>query len=180
MKVKIGNRVTSLPKNVVIAHMANFLATRSIVLRKDKDFKSAFIRYKSLATEFLRQNKNFVFSIGKDDWLEKFLEFEAQQQALLLQEIYFQFSDETFWSISLNDIVNLKILYDGLNSNQKTELLSAPIKLAEWAQEKLSWDQVKDFAIIRDVTGKNDVYNQEWPSVSKKIIVYNFESEKND
>jgi|APCry1669189440_1035222.scaffolds.fasta_scaffold00516_2 hypothetical protein len=172
MKVKIGNKTTTLPKNVVVAHMANLLASRAVILKKERDFKSAFLKYKNLCGEFLRENKNFIYVFGSEDWLDKFLEFEATQHSLILQEVYFQFSDSSYWSIPLNDIVNLKILSENLQQSDKMKLLSDPVSLAVWAQEKLTWDQVKDFAIIRDITGKNDEYNQEWPAVQKKIIVY--------
>lgn len=178
MKIKIGNKITTLPKNVVISHMANLLASRAMILRKERDFKSAFTKYKNLCNEFLRENKNFVYCFGTEDWLENFLAFESNQHSLLLQEIYFQFSDDSSWSIPLNDIVNLKILFEDLQQNDKAKLLSDPVSLATWAQEKLTWDQVKDFAIIRDISGKNHVYNHEWPSVQKKVIIYSYDAKK--
>ena len=177
MKVKIGNRQTSMPKHVVIAHMANLLASRAVIMRKERDFKSAFLKYKNLCADFLRENKKFVFSFGEELWLKEFLEFEKKLYELLLQEVLFKFSDKTTWSISLNDLANLKILHEGLKKDAKDSLLSKPVDLVTWSQEKLTWDQIKTFAVIRKIDGSDELYNEEWSSVPKKVIIYSYDSE---
>lgn len=177
MKVKLGNTYVRLPKDTVASHMANLLTTRSIFLNKDKDFKTSFIKNKELCLIFLRHNRNFVYSLVDNDWLEEILKFKTTQHELLMQEIVFKFSDNSEWSISLNDIANLKIITDHVGKNRKDELLNNPVELAEWAQQNLTWNQIKDFAILRKMEASHDLYQKEWFSTNKRVVQYKYEKD---
>ena len=48
MKVKVGTKITGLPKDVVASHMANILTTKDIALGRERDFKKVFLKYKDL------------------------------------------------------------------------------------------------------------------------------------
>ena len=179
MKVKFGNTYVTLPKDTVASHMANLLTTRSIILNKerDKNFKSIFTKHKDLCLFFLRHNKKFVYSLADSEWLEDFFKFQAIQHELLMQEIVFKFSDGTEWSISLNDIASLKILNNPKDKIKKEELLKNPVDLADWAQSNLSWNQVRDFCILRKVSPNDELYQNEWMSTSKRVVQYHYEQD---
>jgi hypothetical protein len=177
MKVKMGNKISTLSKDVVACHMANFLSTRAIVLGKEKIFKVAFNKYKQLCSLFLRENKKFVYEFGDDKWLEKFIAFQSKQHELALQEIYFKFSDGSEWTIFLHDIANLKMLYEPEEKHDKFKLLEKPVELADWAQNKLTWEQVKDFSVLRKISGNESSYIHEWADVKKQVLQYKYEAE---
>lgn len=176
MKVKIGNAVTTLPKDVVASHMANLLATQAILSGKENNFKDVFYKKKDLCLKFLKANKRFVFFFGDEKWYDKYDKFEISQYELLMQDLIFTFSDGTVWSISLNDIANLKIISENLKIN-KEDLLKDPMDLAIWAQNELTWDQIKSFAILKNVVQKDSLYNEEWSSVAKKVLKWNYLAE---
>jgi len=177
MKVKFGNKTSTLGKDVVACHMANLLTTRAIVLGKEKDFKKSFLKFKQLCLLFLKQNKKFIYAFGDDSWYESFVEFQSKQHELLLQEIYFKFSDGSEWTIFLNDIANLKMMYEPDHKHNKNELLENPVDLAEWAQKILTWEQVKDFSVLRKISGNESTYNNEWAEVKKQVLQYKYEAE---
>jgi hypothetical protein len=177
MKVKIGNRVTTLPKDVVASHMANLITTRFIILDKEKDFKKAFIKYKDLVLNFFRENKKFVFSFSDEKWFDDFMSFQEKQHELMLQDVVFKFKDGSTWSVPLLDIANLKILQEPEKKHSKTTLLLSPLDLVTWAQETLTWDQIENFAILRNLDNQEKTYNNEWPSVAKKVIKWHYEIE---
>lgn len=79
MKVKVGNTITNLPKNIIASHMANLLTTRAIMTNKEKNFKKSFIKHKELCLAFLRENKKFVYSFSDQKWLDEFLKFQSKQ-----------------------------------------------------------------------------------------------------
>jgi hypothetical protein len=95
MKVKVGNRVTTLAKDVVASHMANLLSTRAIILGNERDFKQSFNKYKELSLAFLKYNRKFIYTFGDDIWLEEFLNFQAKQYELLMQDVMFKFSSSS-------------------------------------------------------------------------------------
>jgi hypothetical protein len=177
MKVQVGNKTMSLPKETVASHMANLITTRLIMLGKIKDFRSSFLKHKELCMIFLRMNKKFVYSFGSDDWLEDFFKFQTKHHELLMQEIFFRFSDGSEWSISLNDLANLKIMHESNLKHDKTQLLEKPLELSDWAQSELTWDQIKDFAILRRIDDNSVQYNEEWPSVNKKVVQFSYDIE---
>jgi hypothetical protein len=178
MKVKIGNQITTLTKDVVICHMANLLSSRAIILRKETNFKLAFEKYKKLCSLFLNENKKFVYTFGTDDWLENFLLFEINLNELLVQDVSFQFSDKSTWSVSLNDIANLRIVIEENKKHDKMKLLENPIELIEWAQLNLGWYQIKPLATLTNFESENDTHEKEWPSVIKKIQKKNYKLSK--
>lgn len=178
MKVKVGNQITNLSKDSIASHMANMLTTRAIVLRKEKDFKKSFVKHKELCLIFLRHNKKFVYSFTDQEWVDEFFEFQRKQHELLMQDLLFSFSDGSEWAVSLNDLANLKVLREGDKKLDKATLLTDPLALADWAQRDLSWDQVKDFAILKRISCDDEAYEDEWPSVSKKVIQYKYEIEE--
>jgi hypothetical protein len=177
MKVKIGNLTTTLPKDAVASHMANLITTRLIILDKEKDFKKAFTKYKDLVLMFFRENKKFVFSFSDEKWYDDFNSFHEKQHELMLQDIVFKFSDGSTWSIPLLDVANLKILQEPEKKHNRNSLLSAPLDLVTWAQEKLTWNQIENFAILRNLDSPENSYNNEWPSVAKKVIKWHYEIE---
>ena len=179
MKVKLGNRSTTLPKEAVVAHMANLLTTRAIILGKEKDFKKSFSKYNELCILFLGQNKMFIYSFGDELWLEEFLNFQSELHEMLLQDVVFKFNDGSTWSIALSDLANLKIINESTEKHDKGKLLAEPIDLVFWAQTKLSWDQVKDLSTLRMIDD-NISYKLEWPSVPKKIIKWQYQSTPNN
>lgn len=178
MKAKVGNKITNLSKDVIASHMANLLSTRAIISEKERDFKQAFTKYKELCLLFLKQNKKFVFAFGDELWLDEFLEFQKQQHELLMQDVVFKFSDGSVWTISLNDIANLKILNEPTEKHDKNKLLENAIDLVNWSQSDLSWEQLKNFATLKNIKPNDGLYNTEWKGVSKKIIMWHYESEK--
>ena len=176
MKVKIGYQTISLSKEIVASHMANLLTTRAIYLNKEKDFKTSFLKYKQLCLLFIRQNKKFVYSIGDDDWYDHFVKFQNTQHELLLQEIFFKFSDGSEWTIFLNDIANLKIILEPEKKYDKNQLLAKPVELVEWAQDNLSWEQIKDFAVLRQMQGNESSYIKEWAETKKQVLQYQYKN----
>jgi hypothetical protein len=178
MKVKVGSTITNLPKNVVASHMANLLTTHAIMINKATSFKKSFIKHKELCLSFLRENKKFVYSFSDQAWLEDFIQFEAKQHELLMQELVFKFSDGSEWSLSLNDIASIKIINDPQKGMDKNALLSNPVELAEWAQNAITWEQVKDFSILRRTQGDQTSYINEWPLVKKKVVQFNYETDE--
>ncbi len=177
MKVKVGNTITNLPKNAVASHMANLLTTRAVMINKATSFKKSFIKHKELCLFFLRENKKFVYSFSDQKWLEDFIKFEARQHELLMQELVFKFSDGSEWSLSLSDIASIKIINNPEKGLNKNTLLSSPVELAEWAQNSLTWDQVKDFSILRRMQGDQTSYTTEWPLIKKQVVQFNYETE---
>lgn len=177
MKVKLGNTYVKLPKDTVASHMANLLTTRSILLNKDKDFKTSFVKHKELCLIFLRHNKNFIYSLADSEWLEEFFRFQAIQHELLMQEIVFKFSDGSEWTISLSDIASLKMINNPEEQLKKEDLLKNPVDLADWAQHNLTWNQVKDFAILRRIESNNELYQREWLSTNKVVVQYKYEKD---
>jgi hypothetical protein len=174
MKIKIGNLTTTLPKDVVASHMANLITTRLIILDKETDFKKAFIKYKDLVLSFFRENKKFVFSFSDEKWFDEFTHFQEKQHELMLQDVVFKFDDGSTWSIPLLDIANLKILQEPDKKYNRTTLLSSPLELVMWAQDILTWDQIENFAVLRNIDNPKNTYNNEWPSVAKKIIKWHY------
>jgi hypothetical protein len=177
MKVKVGNTITSLPKNAVACHMANLLTSRAIILKKENNFSKSFNRHKHLCLAFLRENKKFIYSFSDQKWFDDFVKFETKQHELLMQELSFKFSDGSEWTVSLNDLASLRIMIDPNVNVDKNTLLSNPIDLAEWAQNSLTWEQVKDFSILRKIVGDQNTYTNEWPLVKKQVIQFNYETE---
>ena len=59
----------------------------------------------------------------------------------------------------------------------KNSLLSNPVELADWAQNSLTWEQVKDFSILRKIKGDQITYTNEWPLVKKQVVQFNYETE---
>jgi hypothetical protein len=57
-------------------------------------------------------------------------------------------------------------------------LLEEPIVLVSWAQEYLTWDQLKNYATLRNIDPEEATYNKEWSTVNKKIIRWQYNSEK--
>lgn len=178
MKVKIGNKNTTLSKDVVAAHMANLLTTRSILLGGKVEFRQSFIKNKDLCIEFLRENKTFIYNFGDEEWLDDFLDFQKNQHELIMQDVFFKFSDGSVWTISLHDIVNLKIIKHREEKLDKIMLLKNPIELIQWAQDELEWDQLKNFAILKNIVGNEEKHVQEWRSVDKKIIKWTYTGEE--
>lgn len=178
MKVKVGTKITGLPKDVVASHMANILTTKDIALGRERDFKKVFLKYKDLCLIFLRHNKKFVLNFSDQTWMEDFRIFRTKQHELLMQEMAFSFTDGTTWTISMNDLANLRIMLEPDLKHEKLNLLGLPVELAEWAQTSLQWEQVKDFTILREVTGDEAMYAKEWKTANKKVIQYNYEIEK--
>jgi citrate synthase len=177
MKVKVGNTITNLPKNIIASHMANLLTTRAIMTNKEKNFKKSLIKHKELCLAFLRENKKFVYSFSDQKWLDEFLKFQSKQHELLMQELTFKFSDGSEWSLSLNDIASLKMIIAPDPKQDKNSLLSNPVELADWAQNSLTWEQVKDFSILRKIKGDQITYTNEWPLVKKQVVQFNYETE---
>lgn len=173
MKVKIGNKVTSCSREIIASHMANLVTTRLIILGKEKNFKQTFEKSKELCILFLKSNKNFVYSFGEDDWFVKLMNFKKKQNELFLQELYFKFSDGTEWTIYLNDLANIRMMIDS-SQKDKSLLLKNPIELADWAQMNLSWQQVKDYCVLRRAVANESKYSNEWLSVKKRIYQYQY------
>jgi len=178
MKAKIGNQITTLSKDVIVCHMANLLASRAILLRKETSYKIAFDKYKKLCQLFVKENKKFIYSFGTEGWLEDFILFEANVNELLLQDVTFEFSDKSTWSISLNDIANLRMVIEEDKKHDKMTLLKNPIELLEWAQVNLNWYQVKPLSSLISIEENTDIHDKEWPSVMKKIRKKNYELSK--
>ncbi len=178
MKTKLGNKITNVPKNVIAAHMANLLSTRAIISEKERDFKQAFCKYKDICLAYLRENPKFIYSFGDDLWLDQFLDFQKQQHELLMQDVVFKFSDGSVWTIALNDIANLKIIHEPEKKHVKNKLLEDSIELIDWAQSNLSWSQLKNFATLKNIQQNDELYGEEWVTVSKKIIRWHYESDK--
>jgi hypothetical protein len=176
MKVKVGNTISNLPKNAVACHMANLLTSRAIILKKENNYKKSFVKHKELCLAFLRENKKFIYSFSDQSWLEDFIHFETKQHELLMQELMFKFSDGSEWTVSLNDLASLKMIIDPNPKMDRNALLSQPVDLAEWAQNSLTWEQVKDFSILRKIAGDQDAYTNEWPLVKKKVVQFNYET----
>ena len=177
MKVKVGNKITTLPKDVIASHMANLITTRAIVLNKEKDFKSSFYKYKDLCLAFFRENKKFIFSFSDDQWFEEFNAFQEKQHDLMMQDVVFKFTDGATWSVPLLDLANLKILQEPEKKHDRNALLSSPVELVTWAQNTLTWNQVANFAVLRHLDNPENTYNAEWPSVPKKVIKWHYEIE---
>ena len=177
MKVKIGSITTKLPRETVASHMANLLTTRAIILQKETDFKKSFHKYKDLCLAFFRENKGFIYSFGDETWLDVFLAFQEKEHNLLMQDVVFKFKDGSTWSVPLIDIANLRTLQEPDKKYDKNALLLDPIELVSWAQTALSWEQVEDFAILRQLESPNGTYNTEWPLVPKKVIKWLYETE---
>ena len=93
---------------------------------------------------------------------------------LLMQDVFFIFSDGATWSIGLSDIANLKMLQEPEKKYEKNKLLTFAVELVDWAQKTLSWEQVKNFAILRHLEYSNDLYSKEWVSNNKKIIKWQY------
>ena len=176
MKVKIGKNTTSLSREVVASHMANLITTRLIITGQEKNFKKTFVKYKELCLMFLKQNKKFVYAFGEDSWFDEFSNFEKQQYELFLQEVYFKFSDGSEWTIFINDLANLRLMVDD-TIKDKSALLSNPVDLAVWAQNHLSWDQVKDYCILRKINTEESIYSNEWQTTKKQIFRYRYKNE---
>jgi hypothetical protein len=179
MKVKIGNKTTTLPKSVVASHMSNLLTTRDIIMGKEKDFKNAFLRNLDLCLIYLRENKKFAYSFGDEDWLDDYLDFHSKQRELLLQDVLIKFSDGSVWTISLHDIASLKLARDPKIKENKMQLLENPIKLVEWAQEELQWNQISNFATLKNIQGNEDIYKKEWKLTNKKVIKWSHQAKEN-
>lgn len=177
MKVKIGNRATTLPKNVVASHMANLLTTRDIMLGKEKNFKNTFLKNLELCLAFLRENKKFVYSFGDEEWLEEYLDFQSKQKELLLQDVLVKFSDGSVWTISLHDIASLKIIREPKSKETKMSILEKPIELVKWAQDELQWDQISNFATLKNITGNEQIYMNEWKSANKRVLKWTYNVE---
>lgn len=177
MKVKIGSVITKLPRETVAAHMANLLTTRAIILQKETDFKKSFYKYKDLCLAFFREKKGFIYSFGDETWLDEFLAFQEKEHSLLMQDVVFKFKDGSTWSVPLVDIANLRTFQEPDKKYDKNSLLSNPVELVSWAQTTLSWEQIEDFAILRQLENPNNTYDTEWPSVPKKIIKWLYEAE---
>lgn len=178
MKVKIGNRTTSLTKDIVICHMANLLASRSIILRKENNFKIAYDKYKSLCYSYVKDRKSFVYAFGKEEWLEDFLLYEMNLNELLAQELTFKFSDNSSWNISLNDIANIRVVLEEEKKLDKMKLLENSIELVQWAQDNLHWYQIKPLAKLVDYESNPNVHEGEWSTVQKSIRKKNYELKK--
>jgi hypothetical protein len=168
--------MTSLSKEVVVCHKANHLPPRSIITGKEFDFKKSFIKYKDYCSLFLKENKKFVYTFGSEEWYDEFVEFQARQHELIMQELYFKFSDGSEWTVFLNDLANLRLMLDSSSKN-KNALLSNPVDLADWAQSNLSWSQIKDFCVLRNITGNEDSYSNEWSATPKKVLQYQYKSD---
>jgi hypothetical protein len=177
MKTRIGNKTVSLPKEVVVAHMANLISTKLVFSDKEKNFKHAFTKYKDLVEAFLRENKRFVFSFSDEKWVDKFNEFQEKQLEIMFQDVVFKFSDGSSWSIPLMDIANLKMLQEPEKKHTRIALMSAPLELVTWAQEELSWDQISSFAVLRQLDSSQDIHKNEWKSVQKSVIRWHYELE---
>lgn len=174
MKVKIGKQTTSLGKEVVAAHMANLLASRAILTGESDDLKQSFTEYKKICQLFLDSNKRFVYKFGDEKWLEPFLKFQANQNEILKQEVFFRFSDGSLWTVLVSDIAKIRAMQDK-NFDSDNAVLD-PVELTEWAQDKLTWDQVKVFSRLRVLPlDFHGVYTVEWPDVKKKVIKYKIE-----
>jgi len=172
MKVKIGKQTTYLKKDVVVSHMANLLASRSILLGESLNFKKTFLDYKKLCSDYLKINTNFVYKMGSEDWLEDFLNHQAAAQELLLQDVFFKFSDESIWSVSLVDLTDLKIINENIPLQESTResMLRNPVEVVEWAQNNLTWNQIQDYAILTGMAQTNPNHDLEWPKIKKSII----------
>ena len=175
MKVKIGNKTTTLPKNVVASHMANLLTTRDIIMGKESDFKNTFLKNLDLCIIYLRENKKFIYKFGDDDWLDDYLDFYKRQRELLMQDVIVKFTDGSVWTISLHDIASLKLARNPSGKENKMELLENPINLVEWAQEELQWEQISNFAILKNIQGNELKYRNEWKSTLKKVVKWTYE-----
>jgi hypothetical protein len=177
MKVRVGKKIiTSMSRSVVAAHMAQILAGRDVIFKKEKSYKKAFAKNKELTMAFLKHNKDYIYVLD-ETWLPDFLLFQEEQKSLLMQEISFKFSDGSEWTVPLSDIANIRIMTEPSLKLDKAKLLENPVELAEWAQKELSWDQVKDFTVLRHISGNPRTYNKEWPSVKKQVVKYNYEIE---
>lgn len=174
MKVRMGTKTGNMPKEALASHMANLLATRAISLNKEKEFRHALLKYKELAILFLNENKKFVFAFGEEDWVGAFFEFQQKRHELLMQDVVFKFTDGSVWSISLSDLANLKILSDHDAHHDKNVLLEQAVNLVQWAQEELSWNQIKSFASLKNIQDNDTMYEQEWHGVPKKIIRWRY------
>ena len=172
MKVKIGKQTTYLKKDVVVSHMANLLASRSILLGESLNFKKTFLDYKRLCVEYLKANPNFVYKVGSEDWLEHFLNHQAASQELLLQDVFFKFSDESIWSISLVDLTDLKIINENIPLQESTResMHKNQIEIVEWAQNNLNWNKIQNYAILTGMSQNSQNHSNEWPKIKKSII----------
>lgn len=177
MKIKVGNKTMTLSRDVIASHMANLLTTRAIISNQEKDFKESFYKHKELCLAFLKENKKFVFTFGDDSWLKEFIEYQNQQVSLLMQDVFFKFSDGATWSICLNDIANLKMLQEPEKKYDKKHLLTSAVELVDWAQKTLTWDQVQSFAVLRHLEYSNETYTNEWVNNTKKIIKWQYGAE---
>ena len=92
-----------------------------------------------------------------------------------MQDVIVKFTDGSVWTISLHDIASLKLARNPSGKENKMELLENPINLVEWAQEELQWEQISNFAILKNIQGNELKYRNEWKSTLKKVVKWTYE-----